>query len=195
MKRCDSDGGILLVSEIVSDDLSGVKRHGRLDSMRCGLILKIIVLFWSVNFLLHFVWEMLQVPLFKDMATMQHLEAVLICAKATVGDANIALAAYLAASVWRRSLTWMYPLSVGALIIYFVTGLVITVAFEYVATEVTGRWAYEEAMPTLPWVGTGILPILQWIVIPAVALAAIRLMYFGMLYAANAPSGAGRSRD
>jgi len=36
------------------------------------------------------------------------------------------------------------------------------------------RWAYSEAMPHLPVLGTGLLPLLQWLVIPPLVLWFIR---------------------
>lgn len=32
-------------------------------------------------------------------------------------------------------------------------------------------WAYSELMPTLPWLGTGLAPLLQWLLIPPLALS------------------------
>ena len=37
-------------------------------------------------FLLNFPWEFLQVPFFAEMPTMAHWDAVLFCARATLGD-------------------------------------------------------------------------------------------------------------
>ena len=48
-------------------------------------------------------------------------------------------------------------------------GLVYTVHSERVNLA-RGAWAYAPAMPTLPWLGTGLAPVLQWLVVPAAAL-------------------------
>jgi len=45
-------------------------------------------------FLLHFAWELVQVPLFANMATAAHADATLVCFKATLGDVAMALVAY-----------------------------------------------------------------------------------------------------
>ena len=42
------------------------------------------------SFLLHFVWEMLQVPLYVEMANAAHWEATRVCLFATMGDVGIA---------------------------------------------------------------------------------------------------------
>jgi hypothetical protein len=41
-----------------------------------------------------------------------------------------------------------------------------TVFSEWLNTEVRESWAYREAMPRLPVLGTGLSPLLQWIVVP-----------------------------
>ena len=49
-------------------------------------------------------------------------------------------------------------------------GDLLTIGLEYLHTEITGRWAYNEAMPLLPVIGTGLSPILQWIFVPLLVL-------------------------
>jgi hypothetical protein len=46
--------------------------------------------------------------------------------------------------------------------------------------EIRRSWAYASAMPVLPWTGTGLSPVLQWLVVPGLAFAL---------------SGAGNSND
>ena len=53
-------------------------------------------------------------------------------------------------------------------------GLGYTVGSEYVNTAVRQSWASSDQMPTLPWIGTGLAPFMQWIVVPAFALASTR---------------------
>jgi hypothetical protein len=42
----------------------------------------------------------------------------------------------------------------------------VTLVLEWLATEVLDRWSYSDAMPELPVLGTGLLPVLQWILLP-----------------------------
>lgn len=143
---------------------------------------KLLVLFWITAFVLHFTWEILQIPFYEGMTKAEHGAAVWGCTLATFGDTGIALAAYLGAAYSQRSLTWLHSPSIKPLSIYFLIGLLITVVFEYVATEILGRWSYSEDMPTLPFLKTGLVPLFQWIVVPALSLGAARLMYLGLLY-------------
>lgn len=142
--------------------------------------IKLLSLFWAISFLIHFLWEMLQVPFYQNMAESSHAQVIWTCTQATFGDANIALIAYLVAALTVRSLAWLYPVSCKALLVYLLVGLLITVFFEYLATEVLDRWTYSAQMPTLPLIGTGLLPILQWLIVPLLSLGMTQLLYLGL---------------
>ena len=49
-------------------------------------------------------------------------------------------------------------------------GLAYTVYSEHLNLA-RGAWAYSESMPTLPWLGTGLTPLAQWLLIPALSLS------------------------
>ncbi|MEW5926088.1 MAG: hypothetical protein AB1941_01245 [Gemmatimonadota bacterium] len=116
-------------------------------------------------FLLNFVWEFWQVPFFEGMAAAPHWDAVRLCTRATLGDAGIALVGFWAVAA-ARSRAWILRPTWGEVAGFTAVGVAITFAVEWLATEVWGRWAYAESMPTLPLLGTGILPLLQWMVLP-----------------------------
>ena len=54
--------------------------------------------------------------------------------------------------------------------VWLAVGLVATMAIEFYSTEVAGRWTYGESMPRLPLIGTGLAPVVQWIVVPLLVL-------------------------
>lgn len=112
------------------------------------------------------VWEMAHLPLYTlwvDGTWGEIGYAVLHC---TVGDVMIAgLCLLLSLAVVGRN-TW--PLkqfgAVAAATILLAMGY--TVFSEWLNTEVRESWAYRDAMPRLPVLGTGLTPVLQWIVVP-----------------------------
>ena len=53
-------------------------------------------------------------------------------------------------------------------------GLGYTVWSEWLNTAVRGSWAYADAMPVLPPLGTGLLPLLQWLLLPPACLLLAR---------------------
>ncbi len=123
------------------------------------------------SFLLHFVWEMWQVPFFAGMPSTSHWSGVGICTQATFGDAAMAVTAFWAAALVHRSRQWFRKPRAGEWVVYLAVGLVLTVAFEWLATGPLERWSYAPEMPQIPVLGTGLLPVLQWVVVPPLALA------------------------
>jgi hypothetical protein len=87
----------------------------------------------------------------------------------TLGDVLIASVAFLGSvAVFGRS-GWpirRFPLVAVSTVM---SALAYTVFSEWLNTVVRESWAYRDAMPRLPWLGTGLTPVLQWIVVPGVA--------------------------
>lgn len=115
------------------------------------------------------VWEIAHVPLYTLWVEGTWAEisyAVLHC---TVGDVMIAGTCLLLAVALLGKGSW--PLrrfgAVAAATIVLALGT--TVFSEWLNTEVRGAWAYREAMPRLPVLGTGLTPVLQWIIVPLLA--------------------------
>ncbi len=119
-------------------------------------------------FLLNFVWEMLQMPLFAlPPADTPYWPVITMCAAATVADGFIMLIAFWTASAFARSRYWFVAAERGHVLIFLITGLAITGAIELIATEM-GVWAYSPLMPVL--FGVGMSPFLQWVIPPLVTL-------------------------
>ena len=118
---------------------------------------------------LHLGWEILQLPLYTIWVQPvgKQAFAVLHC---TIGDAMIAgLSVLIALAVFGR-MGWP---SVGARPVWvaMVTlGIGYTLYSEWLNVNVRGSWAYSELMPKIPVIGTGIAPLLQWLVVPTIAL-------------------------
>lgn len=118
------------------------------------------------SFVLHFVWEFIQVPTYAGMAEMPHWEAIKLCMSATFGDVGFALTAFWAACLAARSRDWILRPTRIPSAIFVAVGIVLTVGFEYYYTNVSLRWTYSDLMPLVPPLGTGLSPLLQWLVIP-----------------------------
>jgi len=119
-------------------------------------------------FLLNFVWEMLQMPLFAlPPADTPYWPVMTMCAAATVADGFIMLIAFWTASAFARSRYWFVAGERSHVLIFLITGLAITTAIELFATEM-GVWAYSPLMPVLFCVGMS--PFLQWVIPPLITL-------------------------
>ncbi len=123
-----------------------------------------------LSFPMHFTWEILQAPLFSSLEQATHLDGIRICLQVTLGDMVIALVAYWAAALLAGTRHWVGRPEYRASILFIGIGLGITVGIEFLSTEVLERWTYGTAMPRLPFSGTGLAPILQWALIPALVL-------------------------
>jgi len=132
-------------------------------------LVQVLVVFSGFSFLLHFVWELLQSPLYSSLRYVSHTEALAICTRATAGDVGIAVAAYVAAATVQGDTLWILRAQGRTWSPYMLAGLGITVLFEYLATGPLERWTYAPQMPRLPLLGTGLAPLLQWLLLPPLA--------------------------
>ena len=128
-------------------------------------------------FLLNFVWELLQMPLFAGFADFQFYQVVLHCSKATFGDVVISLVAFAGACLITRSRMWIISMNKSGVVAFLAIGLAITIAFELLATGPLNRWEYSELMPTV--VGVGAAPVAQWVILPLLQLWLVKRQIIG----------------
>ena len=127
-----------------------------------------------VTFALHFAWEMAQGNLFRQMQSMPFWRATAWCARATAGDLVITTIAFSAAAM-SGGLHWpLIRRRLSPALIFLTVGILITIGYEIYAVS-TGRWAYDEQMPQI--LGIGLSPLLQWIVIPLLEIAAFGVIW------------------
>jgi hypothetical protein len=129
-------------------------------------LLRALVSFASANLL----WEFVQAPLYTIWVERWGaiVFAVFHC---TGGDVVIgAYAMLLALAAFGRD--WPDSAASRGCVTAAVTaiGVAYTIFSEWLNVDVRGEWAYGAMMPTLPVLGTGMAPLLQWLVIPTLAL-------------------------
>ena len=124
-------------------------------------------------FLLNFVWEMWQIPFYEHMPAEPHLLAVWQCTRATFGDVVIMLVAFCAVAATARSRRWVLQPRWYQVTGFVMTGVLITLGMEEISLWLD-RWAYADVMPTLPVLGTGLLPLTQWLVLPPLVVWFVR---------------------
>lgn len=127
-----------------------------------------------LSFTLHYAWEFLQVPTYAGMADMNHWDGIKVCTSATVGDVGFALTAFWITALIARSRRWMADPKLWQIGVFVAVGIALTVGFEYYYTEVSLRWTYSDLMPRVPPFGTGLSPLIQWIVIPLLVMSLAR---------------------
>ena len=115
------------------------------------------------------VWESIQLPfytLWQEGTPRSRLFAIVHC---TAGDLMIGTAALLLALIFFGGRGWPHRGHGAVLGATTFAGVAYTVFSEWVNTQVTMSWQYSEAMLQVPPLGTGIVPLLQWIVVPPLA--------------------------
>jgi hypothetical protein len=127
-----------------------------------------------VSAVLHLLWEVAQLPLYTIWTSAAAREIALAVVHCTGGDLLIAAVALIAVVVAVGQRDWphrrLVPVAVAAVVI----GLSYTVYSEWLNTVVRKSWTYSALMPTLPWIGTGLSPFMQWLVVPTMAFSAMR---------------------
>ncbi len=132
------------------------------------------------SFLLNFVWEYIQAPTYAGMIEMNHWDGIKLCTSATFGDVGFALTAFWITSLASRSRQWIFEPKAWQLLLFLGVGIGLTIGFEFYYTTISLRWTYSELMPLVPPFGTGLSPLLQWVVVPLLVLWFARRQIHGV---------------
>jgi len=129
----------------------------------------------TVSTLGNAVWEPAHLPLYAiwGQGTLRDkLVAVLHC---TAGDILIAISAWAFALIVAGRPGWPAEGFRRIALLIIAGGLGYTVFSEWLNTAIRHSWAYSSLMPVVPGLGVGLSPLLQWLVVPSLALWAARL--------------------
>lgn len=148
--------------------------RGTQSSLATALLTPEINVLWF-GFLLNYPWEFIQAPLFEGMAAQPHWQGVKICTQAAIGDAVILLMAYWGVALAHRHRGWITVFRWRTTGLFLLIGLSVTICIE--ALAVRGwwleSWNYAVSMPVIPGLRVGLLPVLQWVMLPPVVVAMV----------------------
>ncbi|MDN3563166.1 hypothetical protein QWZ14_02085, partial [Paeniroseomonas aquatica] len=88
----------------------------------------------------------------------------------TGGDVLIALTCLAIALITVGHRNWPRRAFRSVAAVTVVLGVGYTIFSEWLNIVVRQSWAYSERMPVVPVIDTGVTPLLQWLVVPLVAL-------------------------
>ena len=125
----------------------------------------------SATALLDLLWEAAQLPLYTIWTDGTIRETAFAVVHCTMGDVLIALAALAAALVVAGDPAWPARRWTPVATLTLAIGVAYTAYSEHLNVDVRRSWTYSDLMPRLPLLGTGLSPIVQWIVVPVAALA------------------------
>ena len=118
---------------------------------------------FSIGVLVNYIWELAQAPLFEGLTpgnVWWH------CFVASLGDGVILLVILVIGWCVLRRIDWFMKPGVSGYTVMAVSGLLIAVLIEWVAVHVVQRWSYTDAMPLLPVVDIGVVPLAQMLLLP-----------------------------
>lgn len=139
------------------------------DSHQLTLWLPALRRYLAVILLGNLAWEAAHLPLYSLWVTGTWREKAFAVAHCTGGDLLIAAASLLCALLMAGDARWPAVGFRRVAGIAVAAGLGYTVFSEWLNTAVRASWAYADAMPIVPVIGTGLTPLLQWVAVPCVA--------------------------
>jgi hypothetical protein len=127
----------------------------------------LIAIWILITLALHLAWEILQLRYYTiwNHGNYQTIaSAVLHC---TLGDGLISAALWFAAGALLRNWRWLCADIWRGGMLVWPLGLAYTAWSEWRNVYVLGSWQYADMMPLLA--GIGLLPLLQWILVPPIS--------------------------
>jgi hypothetical protein len=133
----------------------------------------------AISLLAHLGWEILQLPLYTIWTTGTAREMAFAVLHCTGGDALIALTALTVALVFVGTEEWPAESHWRVILMAVALGIAYTIFSEWLNIVVRKSWAYSPLMPVVSILKMGLSPLLQWIVVPILALTCARTAAFG----------------
>lgn len=115
-------------------------------------------------------WEAAHLPLYTIWRTGTPGEKAFAVVHCTGGDLLIALACLALALVLAGKPAWPVRTHRRVAVLTTGFGVAYTVFSEWLNIVVREAWAYSDLMPVVPVIDTGLSPLLQWVVVPWLAL-------------------------
>jgi hypothetical protein len=83
----------------------------------------------------------------------------------------IAAVSLLAALLLVGTNTWPQQGARRVFALAILFGVAYTIYSEWMNTTIRASWSYAPLMPVVAWIGTGLSPLVQWILVPSLALS------------------------
>lgn len=115
------------------------------------------------SFVLNFVWELAQGPLYEGFE--YDLKHISFCALASVADMLSVFILLFALGLIYKDVYWMQSWGLKRILLLILVGFFGALLPEVWHTA-RGDWAYADAMPRLPVSEVGISPVLQFTILP-----------------------------
>lgn len=124
--------------------------------------------------MLNLVWEFAQLPLYTLWQTESARSVAFAAIHCTAGDILIAASALFCGFLIFGNSRWPFERYIAVAAAAVALGFAYTGFSEWLNVYVRNSWAYSDLMPLVPGLNVGLAPVLQWLVIPSLAFAALR---------------------
>lgn len=118
----------------------------------------------------HVTWEVAQLPFYTIWRNGTWREIAFAVVHCSAGDVMIAALVLLLALLLFGTERWPLERARPVIAATLVFGIAYTIFSEWLNVSVRGSWTYSSLMPVLPIIGTGLMPVLQWMIVPLVAM-------------------------
>lgn len=133
------------------------------------IFFKLIKKYLATSFIIFVFWEFLQslfykntrIPIFKLMYDRIHC---------TIGDIMILSIAVLIWILLKRNFSWIKN---PKFIDYFwitIFGVSYTLFSEIYNVQIIKSWTYSNLMPIIPFIHVGLVPVIQWLILPSLII-------------------------
>lgn len=140
--------------------------------IRTLFVFSLLVLF---GFSLNYIWENLHLPLYANYENFKNSLSIPILVYASIIDAFFVILIYLLLALRRKKLLWIDSIRASDAAVSIILGILIAISIELRALN-SGKWSYNDNMPTLPGMEVGISPILQMIFLPIIIFTLIKII-------------------
>lgn len=145
------------------------KAHARRGDWLC-VLRTYMVLITVANL----IWEIGQLPFYTIWREGSLREISIAVVHCTGGDVIIALIALASAIALFGDQDWPHAKFARVLVFTTIFGALYAVFSEWLNVINRKSWSYSDEMMTLPWIGTGLAPFAQWLILPPSCLAISR---------------------
>ncbi len=105
------------------------------------------------------------------------MTVVIHCFVPSLGDGLMTLIIFWTGWAVFRDSQWILTPGVKGYLLMLAVGVLLAVVVEWNALYRTGSWAYNERMITIPFLGVGLLPLLQMMILPIATILLLPLIW------------------
>ncbi|MEG3657719.1 hypothetical protein V5097_09930 [Arenibacter palladensis] len=124
---------------------------------------KSIITMSILAFILNFIWEFTQGPLYKGYK--YDWEHISFCMLASIADMLMVLILLFSFGLIYKNVYWIKSMDLNKVLLLVFVGFSGAILAEVFHT-MRGDWSYTDAMPLLPVVEVGVSPVLQFMILP-----------------------------